>query len=124
MRPMIVRHARPLAVAALVVGALLLAVALLSPQPTGMFAGAVLAVLGILQLVNPMLRIDAGEVRVCNPLGMTMKRFAVSSPADLTIDGKVLRHVPSGKKVVAVGFAADKSDVAALRAQLQPQPNA
>lgn len=124
MTPMIVRYSRPLAVTALVVGVLLLAVALLSPQPTGMFAGAVLTLLGILQLVNPMLRIDAGEVRVCNPLGMTIKRLPVSSPADLTIDGKMLRHVPSGKKVVRVGFGADKSDVATLRAQLQPQPNA
>jgi hypothetical protein len=119
-----VRYARPLAVTALVVGGLLLALSLLSPQPTGMFAGAVLALLGILQLVNPMLRVDAGEVRVCNPLGMTMKRFAVSSPADLTIDGKMLRHVPSGKKIVRVGFGADQADVATLRAQLQPQPNA
>ncbi|WP_198663750.1 hypothetical protein [Jiangella endophytica] len=111
-----------MAITALVVGVLLLAVSLLSPQPTGMFAGSVLALLGILQLANPMLRVDAGEVRVCNPLGMTIKRFDVSSPADLTMDGKVLQHVPSGKKIARIGFGADQEDVAALRSQLQPEP--
>lgn len=119
-----VRYARPLAVTLLVVGGLLLAVSLLSPQPIGMFTGAVLTLLGILQLVNPMLRVGPAEVQLCNPLGMTLRRFAVVSPADLAIDGKVLRHVPSGRKIAGVGFGADQSDVAALRAQLQPAPNA
>ncbi|SEF16559.1 hypothetical protein [Jiangella alba] len=120
MTPMIVRYARPMPVAALVVGVLLLALSLLDGRSIGMFTGVVLTLLGILQLVNPMLRIDAGEVRLCNPLGMTLRRFAVSSPADLTIDGKALRHVPTGKKIASLGFGADKSDVAALRSQLQP----
>lgn len=121
---MTVRYARPLPVAALVVGVLLLAISLIGAQPIGMFTGAVLTLLGILQLVNPMLRVDSDEVRLCNPLGMTLRRFAVSSPADLTIDGKVLRHVPTGKKIAGVGFGADQTDVAALRSQLQPEPNA
>ncbi|WP_053204650.1 hypothetical protein [Jiangella muralis] len=121
---MTVRYARPLPIAALIVGVLLLAVSLLGSQSIGMFTGVVLTLLGILQLVNPMLRVDSGEVRLCNPLGMTIRRFTVSSPADLTIDGKVLRHVPSGKKIAGVGFGADQADVAALRSQLQPEPNA
>lgn len=119
---MTVRYARPLPIAALVVGVLLLALSLLGARSIGMFTGAVLTLLGILQLINPMLRIDAGEVRLCNPLGMTLRRFAVSSPADLTIDGKTLRHVPTGRKIAGVGFGADQADVAALRSQLQPEP--
>lgn len=115
---MTVRYTKPLAIAALVVGVLLLAASLAGPQWIGVFAGAVLTLLGILQLVNPMLKVGSDEVQVRNPLGMTIKRFPVSSPADLVIDGKALRHVPSGKKVMSLGFGIDKGDVADLRSQL------
>lgn len=111
-----------MAIAELVTGALLFVVSLIGPQVIGVFAGAVLILLGILQLVNPLLKVDANEVRVCNPLGMTIKRFAVSSPADLRFDGKTLRHAPGDKKIATLGFGYDKSDVADLRSQLQPQP--
>lgn len=117
-----VGYAKPLAIASLVVGALLLVGALIGPQVIGIFAGVVLVLLGVLQLVNPMLKITPDEVQVRNPLGMTIKRFPVSSPADLTFDGKALRHVPNNKKIATLGFGIDKNDVAALRAQLQPQP--
>ncbi|UPK74110.1 hypothetical protein MU582_16955 [Nocardioidaceae bacterium SCSIO 66511] len=119
MNSMTVRHSKPLAIAALVVGVLLLATSLIGPQWFGVFAGAVLTLLGALQLINPMLRIEPGEVRMCNALGMTVKRFPVSSPADLALDGKLLRHVPSGKRIASLGFGAEKSDAAALVAQLQ-----
>lgn len=115
---MTVGYGKPLAIALLVVGVLLLLVSLVGPQWIGVFAGAVLTLVGVLQLVNPMLRIAPDELRVCNPLGMTVKRFAVSSPADLAVEGKTLRHVPTGKKVAALGFGVDQSDAQALRAQL------
>lgn len=118
MRPVSVRYNKPLALAALVIGILLFLVSLLGPQWIGVVAGAILTVLGVLQLKNPMLRVTANEVQVCNPLGMTIKRFPVSSPADLQFDGSTLRHVPNGKKIATLGFGIDKSDVAELRSQL------
>ncbi|HLR85549.1 MAG TPA: hypothetical protein VK059_11405 [Nocardioidaceae bacterium] len=119
MRPMTVSYARPLAITELVVGVLLLLVSLIGAQWIGVVAGAVLALVGGLQMVNPILRVDPDEVRVCNPLGMTVRRFPVSSPADLRFDGKALRHVPKDKKIATLGFGFDKDDVAALRAQVQ-----
>lgn len=121
MTPMNVRYSKSLAILELVVGVLLLLVSLPGPQWVGVFAGAVLTVLGLLQMLNPMLKVGSDEVRVCNPLGMTLKRFAVSSPADLSLDGKALRHVPNDKKIATLGFGIEKNDVAALRSQLQPQ---
>lgn len=117
-----IRYSKPLAIAALVVGVLLLAVALAGQQWISVFAGAVLTLLGILMLVNPMLTIESGEVRLRNMLGMTMKRFPVSSPADLMLDGKALQHVPSGKKVATVGFGVDKNDIARLRTVVPGRP--
>ena len=119
MMPMTVRSSKPLAIAALVVGVLLLVVSLLGPQWIGVVAGAILTLLGVLQLVNPMLKLGPDEVQVCNPLGMTVRRFPVSSPADLAIDGRSLRHVPSGKRIASLGFGVDKSDAAALASRLQ-----
>jgi len=116
---MTVSYARPLAITELVVGVLLLLVSLIGAQWIGVVAGAVLALVGGLQMVNPILRVDPDEVRVCNPLGMTVRRFPVSSPADLRFDGKALRHVPKDKKIATLGFGFDKDDVAALRAQVQ-----
>lgn len=117
---MTVSYAKPLAIVQLVVGVLLLLVSLIEPRWIGVFAGAVLAVVGGLQLVNPLLRVEPDEIRVCNPLGMTVRRFPVSSPADLRFDGKALRHVPNDKKIATLGFGYDKADVAALRSQVQP----
>ena len=118
MQPATIRYNRPLALAALIVGILLFLVSLLGPQWIGVAAGVILTVLGALQLKNPMLRVTPNEVQVCNPIGMAVKRFPVSSPADLQFDGSTLRHVPNGKKIAMLGFGSDKGDVAALRAQL------
>ena len=121
MRPMTVSYAKPMAIAELVVGVLLLLVSLIGPQWIGVFAGGVLALVGGLQLINPLLRIEPTEIRVCNPLGMTVRRFPVSSPADLRFEGKALRHVPKDKKIATLGFGFDKSDVDDLRSHLQIQ---
>lgn len=117
---MTVGYGKTLAIALLVVGVLLLLVSLVGPQWIGVFAGAVLTLLGVLQLINPLLKIAPDEVRVCNPLGLTVKRFPLSAPADLALDGKTLRHVPSGKKIATLGIGAAQSDVAVLRSQLVP----
>lgn len=117
---MTVGYGKALAIALLVVGVLLLLVSLLGSQWIGVLAGAILTLLGVLQLINPLLKIAPDEVRVCNPLGMTIKRFPVASPADLALDGKTLRHVPSGKKIATLGIGAAQGDVADLRSHLVP----
>lgn len=118
MQPLNIRYNRIMAIAGLVVGILLMAISLLTQAWISLAAGAILTFLGVLMLVNPMLRIQQGEVQLCNPLGMVLKRYQVSSPQDLTIDGNALRHVPTQKRIASLGFGANKEDVTALRAQL------
>lgn len=118
MQPLDIRYGRAMAIAGLVVGILLMATAILTQAWISLAAGAVLTVLGILTLVNPMVRITSGEVQLRNPLGMVLKRYPVTSPQDLVIDGNALRHVPTGKRISSVGFGVNKEDVASLRAQL------
>ena len=119
---MTIRYVKWLPIASLIVGVLTLVLAILVTQEVlSMIVGALLTLLGVLMLVNPMVRIDADQVRLVNQFGMTIRRFPVSSPADLRIDGKVLRHVAGGdKKIISLGFAADQADVAALKAVLTP----
>lgn len=123
MEPMDVRNSRILAIACIVVGALLLIVSLLAQTGIiGVAAGAVLALLGILLMVNPMVRITGTEVQVRSPIGIVNKRFPVSAPSDLTMDGNTLRHTGQDKKVASLGFAADKEDVAKLRSTITGGP--
>lgn len=118
MQSLDIRYSRAMAVAGLVVGILLMATSVLTQAWISLAAGAVLTVLGILTLVNPMVRITPEEVQLRNPLGMVLKRYPVTSPQDLTIDGKTLRHVPTNKRIVSLGLGINKDDVASLRAQL------
>jgi len=118
MQPLDIRYSKGMAIAGLVVGILLMATSILTQAWISLAAGAVLTVLGILTLVNPMVRITQGEVQLRNPLGMVLKRYQVASPQDLVIDGKALRHVPTNKRIVTLGFGINKDDVANLRAQL------
>jgi len=113
-----IRNSRVLSVSALVVGVLLALISVLTGQLVSGGLGALIAALGILMTVNPMLRIEPHEVQVRNPLGMTLKRFRVSSPTDLRIERNVLRYAPTGKRISGLGFGVDKGDVAQLRAQL------
>lgn len=118
MQPLNIGYNRVMAIACVVIGALLLLVSLLTQAWISVFAGAVLAVLGVLMTVNPMVRVEPHEVQMRNPVGMTLKRYPVTSPADLALEGKALRHLPTGKRIVTLGFGAHGADVDALRAQL------
>jgi len=80
--------------------------------------GIVLTVLGILYLTGPAFVITETEVQRKNPLGMTLKRFPITSLADLRIDGRGLVHVPTGTKIAAVRGYADSKDGDRLRAML------
>lgn len=122
MKPMTIRYSRPLAIALLLVGLLLLAVAILTEQWLSAAAGGMLALVGGLNVVNPTIKIEPHEVQMRNPLGMTMRRYPVSGPADLRFDGNKLMHVPQNKRISNFAFGFDRGDVEALRAQLQRQP--
>lgn len=118
MQPLSIHYNRVMTIAFVVVGALLLLVSLLTQQWISVFAGVVLTALGVLMTLNPMVRIEPHEVQMRNPLGMTLKRYPLTSPADLSLEGKVLRHVPTGKRIVYLGFGVHTPDAATLRAQV------
>lgn len=116
MTPTSISYSKPLSIVMVVVGALLLVASLFGPQWIGVFAGAVLTLLGILALVNPIVTIESTEVQLRSPLGFTTKRFPITSPADLRVDGKSLVFVPSGKKITSLGFGIDSADADRVRA--------
>lgn len=122
MTPMTIRYHRGLAIAELAIGALLAVTSILTGQGLGTAAGGILTALGVLMLVNPMAKIEPDEIQIRNPLGMTLKRYQVSSPADLRIDGTTLRQAADGKKIMGLGFGVDSGDAAALRGQVAGGP--
>lgn len=115
---MSIRYNRVMAVAFLVIGVLLFLLSIATTQWISVVAGAVLALLGGLMLVNPMMRIESHEAQMRNPVGMTLKRHPLTSPADLAVEGNALRHRPTGKRIATLGFGAHRPDVETLRAQL------
>lgn len=122
MHPQNIGYNRVMAIAFIVVGALLLLVSLLSLQWISVVAGAVLTVLGVLMTINPMIRVEPHEVQMRNPVGMTLRRYPITTPADLAIEGKLLRHRPTGKRIAMLGFGAHRPDVDSLRSQVPNQP--
>lgn len=121
MHPQDIGYNKPMAIAFVISGALLLLVSLLTQQWISVFAGGVLTALGVLMTINPMIRIEPHEVQMRNPVGMTLKRYPITSPADLAIEGKALRHLPTGKRVATLGFGTHRPDVDALRRQVPHQ---
>lgn len=114
-----IRFSPGLPIVLLVLGPFSAATSLLTGQVLSVAVGGLLVLLGVLMLVNPMMIIEADEVRVRNPLGMTVKRFAVASPAELRFDGNVLWHVPENRKIGSLGFGVRREDRRALRAQVE-----
>lgn len=121
MNPLTIKYNRILSIALLVIGALLLIVSLVGQQWVSVLGGAVLTLLGVMMFINPIIKVESHEVQLRNPIGMTLKRFPVTSPADLALDGNTLSHVPTGKRIASLGFGVDGADAAALRAQLSVQ---
>src|SRR5690625_4016910 len=68
MSPMNIRYDQRIAIAFVVIGPLLLLSSLATSQMIGVAGGAILALLGILMFVNPMLRIESTEVQVRSPV--------------------------------------------------------
>lgn len=102
-------------IAFLVLGALIAILGIAMGENVTPILGALLIILGILQLVTPPLVITETEAQVKNPVGMTLKRFPLSGPSDLFFDGKKLMHAPTGKKVLTLGAGVDSTQVAKLR---------
>ena len=61
MQPLTIRHSRPMGITFVGLGVLIALVSLLTSAWVTVAAGVVLTALGVLQLVNPMLRIEARE---------------------------------------------------------------
>lgn len=118
MHPQDIRYNRVMAITFLVLGVLIALVSLLTSAWITVVTGAILAVLGTVMLVNPMIRIEPHEVQLRNPVGMTLKRFPITSPGDLLLEGKTLRHGPSGKRIATLAFGVHGPDVEALRGQV------
>lgn len=116
---MTIRYSKPLAITLLVVGLLLLGASIPTEQWISVVAGGILALVGGLNVANPTIKVERHEVQLRNPLGMTLRRYPVSGPADLRFEGNRLIHVPQGKRISNLGFGFDRGDVTALRAQVQ-----
>lgn len=122
MHPLSIRYNRVMAIAFVVLGVLIALVSLLTSAWVTVATGVILVLLGTLTLINPMVRIEPHEVQLRNPLGMTLKRFPISSPGDLLLDGKALRHLPTGKRIASLSFGVHGPDVDALRASIPSRP--
>lgn len=107
---LVVRYNRGLGIAALVVGVLMLVLGI------NIVVCVVSTVLGIACIAGKALVLTPTELQLKSPIGVTTKRFPVSGPSDLRMDGKTLYHVPQDKKVISLGFGVDKGDVERLRA--------
>lgn len=118
VKPLTIKYNRILSISLVVIGALLLIVSLIGQQWVSVLGGAVLVLLGVLMFINPIIKVESHEVQLRNPIGMTLKRFPVTSPADLALEGKALRHVPTGKRITSLGFGVHGPDADVLRAQL------
>jgi hypothetical protein len=124
MHPHSIRYNRIMSIVLVVLGVLIAVISLLTSAWVTVATGVILAILGVLTLINPMIRIEPHEVQLRNPVGMTLKRFPIASPADLALEGKTLRHVPTGKRIATLSFGVHGPDVDALRAAVPSRPAA
>lgn len=110
-----IHYSRGLAIAAAVVGVLLLVVGLLSGNVLNILVGVLLGAFGVLTIRNPIAVITDTEVQMRNPLGMTVRRFPISGPADLRLEGTKVVHVPTGKRALSLGFGTRPADAQEAR---------
>ncbi|WP_374999750.1 hypothetical protein [Aeromicrobium sp. CTD01-1L150] len=110
------RNSRTLSIAMIVVGVLMLLVGTGTGTWIQAVAGGLLTVVGILMSINPMVVLQDDEFQLRSPVGFTTRRFPVSGPADVRLEGNKLIHVPTGKKIASLGFGVDQSDAQKIRA--------
>lgn len=110
-----IHYSRGLAIAAAVVGVLLLLVGLLTGNILNILVGLLLGAFGVLVIRNPVAVVTDTEVQMRNPLGMTVRRFPISGPADLRVEGNKVVHVPTGKRALSLGFGTRAADAEKVR---------
>jgi hypothetical protein len=110
MLPIKVRFAKWFSLTMLIVGALLCLSAVLTERYISLFPGIVLALVGVLSMINPAYVVEPHEVQVRNMLGMTLRRLPLRGPLDLRVDEKAVWFVPTGKRVMG-NFGLDKAGI-------------
>lgn len=114
--PIRIRFSLVGAVLFLVLGGLNVAIGALRPSSALLVLGALLALLGVLQLVGTAVVVAPDEVQVRNPLQMTVRRVAIRGLTDLRVEDSRLHHAVDGRKITGLGsFSARPSDVERLR---------
>lgn len=113
-----IRHSRPLSIAVIVIGLLLIIIAALGDMPINYAIGGVIAIIGTLLLVQPLVELESYEVRSKSPGGMTRGTYPVRYPGDLDIRDGGLWHVPTGRRIANLGIGAHRPDVEALEAMI------
>jgi hypothetical protein len=111
----VVRFHRGLGVASLVLGVLLLVVGAATADALNIVLGVVLGGLGLGYTLGRAVVLTSTELELKSPVGLTMRRFPVSGPHDLRMDGKTLVHVPLDKKILSLGLGVDQGDAERLR---------
>ncbi len=118
-----IRHNKTVATSVLLIGGLLFVFSLAMQQWFVVCTGALTITLGFSIMVNPRLSIEPHEVQLRNPIGRILKRFPVTSPADLSLEDNLLVHVPGDEEIIKFGVETNKTDLAQLRAQLAGDPH-
>lgn len=118
MTPLKIRYALWLPIAGLVIGGLLAVLAIATQEYLSLALGTLLVAMAVLMLRNPALIIEQKQVRVLNMLGATRKTYEISAPRDLDVHDNALWQNPGNVKITPLGFAMNKTDVAALQTML------
>lgn len=114
--PLRVRFSLTLALLFLSLGLLLLVFGALNDRVPNMVLGALLTLLGGLQLTGTAVIVGEQEVQLKNPLRMTVRRAPIEGLADLSIDRSRLVRSSDGKRITSVGaMSARSEDVEKLR---------
>lgn len=114
--PLRVRFSLTLALLFLSLGLLLLVFGALNDRVPNMVLGALLTLLGGLQLTGTAVIVGEQEVELKNPLRMTVRRAPIEGLADLSIDRSRLVRASDGKRITSVGaMSARSEDVEKLR---------
>lgn len=111
-----VGHNRALAGVVLAAGAMSLGLGLIAGTMASIAVGAVVMLMGVLYIVNPMAVVHDSEIEIKNPFGMTMKRVSYGSRKDLVVrDGRVFVRCGSTEQTTGVGgFMVNRADLDAL----------
>ena len=112
---LVVRFRRGLGVASIVLAALLLVLGAATADALNIVLGLVLGVLGVGYTLAKAVVLTSTELQLRSPVGVTVRRFPVSGPHDLRMDGKTLVHVPQDKRILSLGLGVDQGDAERLR---------